>query len=74
MRLLAMNLLLCIPRRVVFAVSGMRNGWRRCKGITIEADQGGKVKTFIHASTHRLADGARDVSAGFQRPISAPTA
>jgi CDP-diacylglycerol--glycerol-3-phosphate 3-phosphatidyltransferase len=53
----AMVLLLCILGRE-FAVSGMRMA-AAVKGITIEADQGGKVKTFIQLNAIGWLMGAR---------------
>ena len=60
---LAMNLLLCILGRE-FAVSGMRMA-AAVKGITIEADQGGKVKTFIQLNAIGWLMGARMFSLDF---------
>jgi CDP-diacylglycerol--glycerol-3-phosphate 3-phosphatidyltransferase len=60
---LAMNLLLCILGRE-FAVSGMRMA-AAVKGITIEADQGGKVKTFIQLNAIGWLMGARMFSRDF---------
>jgi CDP-diacylglycerol--glycerol-3-phosphate 3-phosphatidyltransferase len=59
----AMILLLCILGRE-FAVSGMRMA-AAVKGITIEADQGGKVKTFIQLNAIGWLMGARMFSRDF---------
>ncbi|HEX2861191.1 MAG TPA: CDP-diacylglycerol--glycerol-3-phosphate 3-phosphatidyltransferase [Lacunisphaera sp.] len=53
----AMVLLLCILGRE-FAVSGMRMA-AAVKGVTIEADQGGKVKTFMQLNAIGWLMGAR---------------
>lgn len=59
----AMVLLLCILGRE-FAVSGMRMA-AAVKGITIEADQGGKVKTFIQLNAIGWLMGARMIRRDF---------
>jgi CDP-diacylglycerol--glycerol-3-phosphate 3-phosphatidyltransferase len=59
----AMVLLLVILGRE-FAVSGMRMA-AAVKGITIEADQGGKVKTFVQLNAIGWLMGARMLSRDF---------
>ncbi len=59
----AMVLLLVILGRE-FAVSGMRMA-AAVKGITIEADQGGKVKTFVQLNSIGWLMGARMLSRDF---------
>ncbi len=54
---LAMNLLLCILGRE-FVVSGMRMA-AATKGIVVEADAGGKVKTFVQLNAIGWLMGAR---------------
>lgn len=54
---LAMNLLLCILGRE-FVVSGMRMA-AAVKGQTIEADRGGKLKTFVQLNAIGWLMGAR---------------
>lgn len=57
---LAMGLLLCILGRE-FAVSGMRMA-AATKGLVVEADQGGKVKTFVQLNAIGWLMGARMMS------------
>ncbi len=59
----AMGLLLCILGRE-FAVSGMRMA-AATKGLVVEADQGGKVKTFVQLNAIGWLMGARMMSRDF---------
>lgn len=59
----AMNLLLCILGRE-FAVSGMRMA-AATKGLVVEADQGGKVKTFVQLNAIGWLMGARMMTRDF---------
>lgn len=54
---MAMGLLLCILGRE-FAVSGMRMA-AATKGLVVEADQGGKIKTFVQLNAIGWLMGAR---------------
>jgi CDP-diacylglycerol--glycerol-3-phosphate 3-phosphatidyltransferase len=60
---LAMMLLLCILGRE-FAISGMRM-MAATKGIVVEADLGGKVKTFVQLNAIGWLLGARMMSQDF---------
>ena len=66
----AMMLLLCILGRE-FAISGMRMA-AATKGRVIEADQGGKVKTFVQLNSIGWLLGARMMSQDYGHLFSGP--
>src|SRR5688500_1597257 len=61
--IIAMNLLLCILCRE-FAISGLRMA-AAVKGEVVEADTGGKVKTFVQLNAIGWLIGARMLAQGF---------